>query len=184
MPAVPYTIAQQIVGYLLLDMMLEIDLQDSSLSASQAPDADAAINGRIRHGFPILRETKNPFVKLDYILCDCVVYASSQTPALLEKYRDHFDRNMQQGLIVLRTKNRAVCTATQARNLESSDSRPECVLMKNAVYLHNENDPAYDMDAPAERFAFVLYHKETYHLSYLWAPTGGKVRVREREQFD
>ncbi|KAJ3169834.1 hypothetical protein HDU88_000474 [Geranomyces variabilis] len=198
MPAVPYTVAQQIVALLLPDIMIKVDeeqflflaltchsFKTAAYQHRQAlmfTQAAALRRGPLHKGFPFPPETKNPFVDVDYILADCVVHAPEHVPALLEKYRNHFDRDMRSGLLVVIAENGAVCSATLGRRLHRSPStRPTCMLMKDAVYVRGKDDPAYDPDYPADPCEFAIYYRDHggVRREALWTPAFGKQNVKK-----
>ncbi|KAI8585820.1 hypothetical protein BDZ88DRAFT_455568 [Geranomyces variabilis] len=198
MPAVPYTVAQQIVAFLLPDFMITVDVRQflflaltcqsfktaayQHRQALMFTQAAALRNGPLFSGFPFPRETKNPFVDLDYILADCVVHAPEHAPALLKKYRNHFERDMRSGLMVVIVENGAVCSSRIGRNLRRVPSaRPPCVLIKDAVNLRGKDDPEYDPDSPADPCEFAIYYRDFVHgrREALWTPAFGSQTVKK-----
>ncbi|KAJ3144799.1 hypothetical protein HDU89_007763 [Geranomyces variabilis] len=201
MPAVPYTVAQQIVALLMPDIMIEVEVRDflrlaltcqsfktaayQHRQALMLTQAATLRKGPLHYGFPFPPETKNPFTDLDYVLADCVVHAPEHVSALLKKYRNHFERDMRSGLMVVIVENGAVCSSRIGRLLHGSPStRPICMLIKDAVYLRGKDDPERHPDYPADPCDFAIYYRDHGEVKReaLWTPTFGKQDVRQYQE--
>ncbi|KAJ3177632.1 hypothetical protein HDU87_004385 [Geranomyces variabilis] len=186
MPAVPYTVAQQIVCYLLPDLIVYPDFhrgtflsvavtcQSFKTAAYQhrkvlmLTQAATVRQGLVMQGFPIPPEAKNPYVNLDYILSDCTVQDPHDLAKLLEKYRDHFARDMEKGLIVIVAENGDTCSSTAGRYLARSPRRPNVLLMKDVVYIRGKRNPA------GVRFKFAMYTPDS---AKLWTPASFQQKI-------
>ncbi|KAJ3173499.1 hypothetical protein HDU88_002585 [Geranomyces variabilis] len=196
MPTVPYTVAQQIVSYFLPDMMVNADVdlfyclvltcQSFKMAAYQHrkylmfAQAQNVKSAAVLDGFPVPREAKNPFANLDYILGDCVVHAEPDIDAqvLIDKHRDHFDRDMSNGLIIVIAEDGAICTATHGRWLDGTVPRPVSLLMKDAIYLRSLDDPEYNASSLGVKCEFAVYFDDGHGSHAFWTPVNGRQEAK------
>ncbi|KAJ3145105.1 hypothetical protein HDU89_007521 [Geranomyces variabilis] len=184
MPTVPYTVAQQIVSLLYVDMMVHGDtylfislaLTSKGFKAAayqhrkslMLTQAALSIIRPVKYGFPNPKEAKNPYVCLDHILADCIQYAPEEVLALIEKYRSYYERDLVRAPVVIWGDNGSVTTATEGQFLRFSHARSATVLLKNAVFVRAEADPRYDECVLGEECEFAFYYDEGVGEPMLW----------------
>ncbi|KAI8589002.1 hypothetical protein BDZ88DRAFT_452612 [Geranomyces variabilis] len=189
MPTVPYTVAQQIVSFLYVDMILHADTRSFTRLALTSKGFKAAVYQHrkalmftqaalsiirpVKYGFPNPKEAKNPYVCLDHILADCIQYAPEEVLALIEKYRSYYERDLVRGPVVIWGDNGSITVATEGRYLPFSHARPETVLLKNAVFVRAETDPRYDECVLGHKCEFAFYYDEGVGEPMLWTEVSG-----------
>ncbi|KAJ3145255.1 hypothetical protein HDU89_007477 [Geranomyces variabilis] len=106
---------------------------------------------------------------------------ATQTQTEARKHRDHFDRDMSNGLIIVIAKDGAICTATHGRWLDGTVPRPVSLLMKDAIYLRSLDDPEYnanDASSLGVKCEFAVYFDDGHGSHAFWTPVNGRQEAK------
>ncbi|KAJ3155367.1 hypothetical protein HDU86_004269 [Geranomyces michiganensis] len=195
MPALPYTVAQQITNYLYIEMVIETETNlflslaltchafktavYQHRKALMMAQATAVLNRPVTRGFPFPRSAKNPLIDLDCLFSDCIVAAPEKAQKFLDKYREHFDHDMEDGRFAIIAEGGLVYISSRGRYLyDFSAARPECLVMKDVICVRKNDYPL----SVEEKYA-VFYEKigEREIKSYMWTASRGTVKVLDSQ---